>query len=752
MAAQPIPAQSDVERAFYDAMRAAGFDPGPIKSDTEHFVRFAAPGDKTSRENGFYKLKLGKYPVGWFGDWKTDNQPHQWHYDDGRELTKKERADIKAEQRRLKAEAEVAREVKQREVAEYASKLWGEASSDVEGHVYIERKRIDPPRSLRLRIAKDGTRLVVVPMYAFDHAGNPQLTNLQMIGPDGGKRFLKAGRVEGTFFSLKGDASLIVICEGVATGFSIWRATGASVVCAFNAGNLIEVAKEFARHRPLARLMIAGDDDAIAPADWAERGNGRPWVNSGAKKAEAAAQTVGCRWILPVFADGVARGRSDFNDLHIREGEAVVNGQIMGALRSVEPEDTSPGAQLIEGDFVQDESWRTRVPRTSSNHLDGNNVEGVALYIENHRLLRGRLAFNAFTQSVELDGNELADHHVAEFRRIMHKDGFRAKKSDVADEMLAEARRRTHDPLTDYLQGLKWDGVPRLDTWLYEYLGTPQTEYARAVGRKFLIGAVARALRPGCKMDTMLVLEGEQGTGKSTALRYLFGDRFFIDHLPDFQSKDSFQQLQGAWCVEVAELSAVSKADIADVKQFLSRLVDKFRPPFGRLPISIPRRTVFGGSVNPEEGAGYLRDPTGARRFWPVATENIHLPELLEDRDQLWAEAVVAYGAGESWHLTDPGVIAAAQEEQAARRDVDPWETPIQEYLLAGGDTVAIEEVLSNALKIPVDRHDSKVQRRVGACLRALGWFSPKAAERHMGKVRKVFHPRDWQRPSTLVG
>jgi putative DNA primase/helicase len=115
------------------------------------------------------------------------------------------------------------------------------------------------------------------------------------------------------------------------------------------------------------------------------------------------------------------------------------------------------------------------------------------------------------------------------------------------------------------------------------------------------------------------VLEGEQGTGKSTALRYLFGDRFFIDHLPDFHSKDSFQQLQGAWCVEVAELSALSKADVKDVKQFLSRLVDKFRPPFGTLPIQVPRRTVFWGTVNPEEG-GYLRDPTGARRFWPIET------------------------------------------------------------------------------------------------------------------------------------
>jgi putative DNA primase/helicase len=180
----------------------------------------------------------------------------------------------------------------------------------------------------------------------------------------------------------------------------------------------------------------------------------------------------------------------------------------------------------------------------------------------------------------------------------------------------------------------------------------------------------------------MPVLEGEQGTGKSTALRYLFGDRFFIDHLPDFHSKDSFQQLQGAWCVEVAELSALTKADVKDVKQFLSRLVDKFRPPFGRLPIQVPRRSVFWGTVNPEEG-GYLRDPTGARRFWPIETTVIDTDAILRDRDQLWAEAVAAFIAGEKWHLDDDDDIADAKAEQAKRREVHPWEPVLEAWLRA---------------------------------------------------------------------
>lgn len=751
MNAVPEPHQSDVERAFLDAMAAAGFLPGHIEANTPHFVRFDAPGDKVGRQNGFYKLKLGKYPTGWFGDWKNGEQ-HQWHFDDGRTLTAKERADIKAEQRRLKAEAAVAREAKQREIAENASLIWGKASTDCTGHPYLARKGIEIPRGLRIHAASDGTQLLAVPMWSFDHAAAPQLTNIQMIDPTGSKRFLKAGRVERTFFSLKGDTSIIIICEGVATGFSIWKATGASVVCAFNANNLVDVAKEFALHRPLAKLMIAGDNDVIQPADWEERNGDKPWKNIGAIKAEVAAKAIGCRWVLPVFEGGPDRKRTDFNDLHLLEGERMVAGQIMGAWRSVEAEDTAPGAKLVEVDFVQDETWRCRLPKTNGGHVDGANVQGVAVYIENHRLLRDRLAYNGFTQAVELDGNEMADHHVAEFRRVMHADLFKAKKGDVADEMLAAARKNTHDPLTDYLTSLKWDGKARIDTWLTDYAGVDDTEFARVAGRKFLIGAVARALRPGCKMDTMLVLEGDQGVGKSTLFRYLFGDRFFVDYLPDFHSKDSFMQLQGAWCVEVAELAALSKADVADVKQFLSRLVDKFRPPFGKLTISVPRRVVFGGSVNPEDGVGYLRDPTGARRFWPVAVRQVNLDGILRDRNQLWAEAVDAFQQNELWYLTMDEDIANARDEQDARREVDSWEAVLRDHVLHNScNSLTIEQVLADVIKVPLERHDARLRRRVGAVLRSMGWESKPGRPGPGMSTVKVFRPPGWTETKPLL-
>lgn len=742
MALLPVPNNHDVERAFYDAMTAAGFNPGPIQTDTREFVRFDAPGDKPGRGNGFYKLALGKFPVGWFGDWKSGEQ-HQWQWDYGRELTQCERKSIADEQRRLKAEAQIARETKWIEVSERASNLWKNGGAENPDHPYLKAKGIEIPRGIRTMQGYDGTQLLIVPMYAFDEFGNPRLMNLQTIGPDGFKRFLKAGRVEGCFFSLKGDPSLIVICEGVATGFSIWMATGASVVCAFNAGNLVEVTKEFSRHRK-ATLLIAADNDAVPPDDWAERGGGRAWSNAGVKKAEAAAKAVGCRFVAAQFADGPARGRTDYNDLHRLEGLERVKSQILHMVYRGEAEPADPGATVIEGQFVTTDGgdWRSQMPMDRHGGPDANNVEAVALWVEHHGLLANRLSYNQLAHTVELDGKSMEDHHVAQYRRVMHGEHFKAKKQDIADEMLACARRNIHDPLADYLNSLKWDGKNRLSSILPSYFGTTDDDYHRSVGRKMMIGAVARALKPGCKNDTMMVLEGGQGIGKSTAIRYLFQDRFFIDHLPDFHSKDSFLQLQGAWVIEVAELSALSKADVKDVKQFLSRVEDKFRPPYAKMTVALPRRCVFVGTVNPDDG-GYLRDPTGARRFWPVECGEVRLPGILRDRDQLWAEAVQAFNAGEVWHLTEKDEIEHAVAAQVERREIDPWESALialikdDSHVLLSGLT--IEAAMSRAARVPMDRQDARLRRRMGTALRAIGWADK--VQWKGGKAARVFYP-----------
>src|ERR1019366_3150309 len=222
-----------------------------------------------------------------------------------------------------------------------------------------------------------------------------------------------------------------------------------------------------------------------------------------------------------------------------------------------------------------------------------------------------------------------------------------ASKETTGQAVQTVAREHPFHPVRDYLNSLKWDGVKRIDDWLGPYLGADPSDYVRGVGSKWLIGAVARIREPGCKNDTCLILEGEQGTLKSTALRTLT-DPWFTDDIAELGTKDSALQLRGVWLIELSELASMHPSEISRTKAFMSRNTDRFRPPFGRRPIEVPRECFFAGTVNQ---SAYLRDETGGRRFWPVKRGAINIAELRRDRDQLWAEAVHQYGAGPSWWL-----------------------------------------------------------------------------------------------------
>lgn len=206
------------------------------------------------------------------------------------------------------------------------------------------------------------------------------------------------------------------------------------------------------------------------------------------------------------------------------------------------------------------------------------------------------------------------DHHETLTRRWFQLEDIAANQGDVGRAVQAAARHNPFHPVRDYLDALEWDNTPRLDKWLIRYLGADDTEYARAVGPRFLISAVARIYEPGCKVDHMLVLEGPQGKQKSEPLRTLaVRDTWFADRLSHVASKDAAQETAGVWIVEIAEMEPVIKASASATKGYLSRRSDRFRPPFGKHVICLPRQCVFAGTINPVAG-GYLKDPTGARR------------------------------------------------------------------------------------------------------------------------------------------
>jgi len=338
----------------------------------------------------------------------------------------------------------------------------------------------------------------------------------------------------------------------------------------------------------------------------------------------------------------------------------------------------------------------------------------------------GVLAYNEFSMATvarksppwtgtALD-SEWSDHEDRRAAEWLQHQAIHVGVEVAGQAVQVAAKDRTFHPVREYLAGLRWDGIKRIDTWLSLYLGTEPSEYAAAVGARWLIQAVARIYRPGVKADTCLILEGPQGILKSTALKTL-GDPWFADEIAELGSKDSSLQTRGVWLIELSELDSMNRGEVSKIKGFMSRATDRFRPPYGRRVITSPRQCVFAGSVNHNT---YLRDDTGARRFWPVACGSIDIPGLSRDRGQLWGEAVTQYRAGAPWWLNTKELNHQAEQEQAARFEGDPWQEIISEWL-NGRDDVSVPEVLTRCIEKSPDKWVQADMNRVSRSLRALG-------------------------------
>lgn len=324
---------------------------------------------------------------------------------------------------------------------------------------------------------------------------------------------------------------------------------------------------------------------------------------------------------------------------------------------------------------------------------------------------------------------EIKDTDYIATLRWFNREGYlRAPKTIVCDVVDAACHERIISPVRHYLEavGKAAEANPRptgyLDNWAIRLLGIKILDqqhetYIQQVSRKWLIAAVARALSPGCKADAMIIFEGPQGAGKSTALRYLAGDEWFGDALPPMGTKDASDYLRGKWIVEMAELSNINKAEVEIAKAFISRTEERFRPAYGRSEICYPRHCVFAGTTNKSD---YLRDETGNRRFWPVLCGNIDTAGIKAERDALWGEAVCAYLSGEQWWLSGEAEEYSAIEQQK-RLAVDEWKGVI-ETACAGMNEVAIIQVAKDALEILPREVNRQVQNRISAILSEIGF------------------------------
>lgn len=340
---------------------------------------------------------------------------------------------------------------------------------------------------------------------------------------------------------------------------------------------------------------------------------------------------------------------------------------------------------------AEDPQWQLRLKSSAKTGLPLPTIDNIWTILQYDPMLKGKFALNLFAGRGEVLGSlpwcesgrrrPWDDNDNAGLYWYLEKFYGISSNGRVDSALSLHSQKLAFNDVTNYLDSLQWDAVPRLDTLLVDYLGAEDTPYVRAVTRKAFVAAVARAMTPGIKFDQMTILSGPQGIGKSTLLRKM-SKGWFNDSLRTFEGKEASELLQGVWLVEIAELQAFRNSDTNRIKQFVSQQADRFRAAYGRHVKEMPRCCVFFGTTNAKD---YLRDRTGNRRFWPVDT-GIHPPtknvfvQLDSEVDQLWAEAVAYWRLSEPLYLTGAEAAAAA-EEQEDHRETSPREGLIAEFI-----------------------------------------------------------------------
>lgn len=356
-----------------------------------------------------------------------------------------------------------------------------------------------------------------------------------------------------------------------------------------------------------------------------------------------------------------------------------------------------------------------------------------------------RLRINVQGVPVQEFAGDMTDDVIAILRKLATDlFGFDPGKIPMTDAAHTLALEHARHPIRDYLDLLVWDGKKRFERLLIDYFGAKDTELNRAFATAFLVAAVRRVRKPGSKFDTMLVLEGAQGTGKSTAIKILAGEENFSDQrLIGLDQKAQGELLQGVWVSEQAELSGMKHTDVNDLKSFMSRDTDRFRPAYGRFVTEMKRQCVFIGTTNDEN---YLKDETGNRRFWPVKTGAIDLEALERDRDQIWAEAAQLEASGYPTVLPKE-LWDAATKLQSERMPHDPWLDELRhvepEERLDTEVRASTKYLFgSNGVNIPAGQRQDYHAKRLGRAMRALGWDGPKSIRVNGRNERGYSRPR----------
>ena len=466
---------------------------------------------------------------------------------------------------------------------------------------------------------------------------------------------------------------------------------------------------------------------------------------------------------------------TDFNDLHLSAGLGAVREQIekgineysgkVNARRKLSvgegPIDDAPPlmgeSNYSPGDAARGGgNWKDRLA-VNAKKTPLSWASNIVLILKHDSRWSGALGYCDFSYRIikkreTIPGCRLGEWDDADTARLKEWLGrvykFNATQAELISALIVVAQENRFHPVQDYLNGLEWDGTDRLNHWLQDALGATteadNNRYLSLAGSKFLIGAVVRVMRgpvEPVKMDNVLILEGEQGRGKSTVVKALFGD-WYSDAPLQLGDKDAYQNIQGVWGIELAELDSFNKAESTTAKMFFSQIRDRYRPSYGHMAKDFNRQCVFCGTTNQDE---YLKDYTGNRRYWPVKCVDINAQWVRDNRDQLWAEAVHLYNQGATWWPEGDDETRLFTREQDARLQPDPWQFPIEDHLHSTTlDHITADDIIRDVLKLDYPHANRQAQNRIAPIMKALGWDKKRITVNRQ-QVRAYIRPLSWK-------
>ena len=549
----------------------------------------------------------------------------------------------------------------------------------------------------------------------------------------------------------------ILLVEGEKTKDAAQRIVGELMICLTWPGGAQGVEK--VDWSPLAgrQVVIQPDADLKRLSDGSLKPYDEQPGPSAANKIAAKLKDLKCE--VKLVDVGIDETRADGWDLADAEADGWdwdrYKAWVAPRLRKYGAEPakktlTEPEPTDVPSVFVM---WEKLGLCTTKNGQPIMNSDNVVRILEGDDNFKGQIWYDSFHSCMFTKFDLITMKKLDEARPWIDRDDLqlllyiqrhlglvKMTKELVVTGISTYAAVHERNEVQDWLRGLKWDRKPRLETFLERALGLSESNYIRAVSRNWFLSIAARIMQPGCKVDTMLILQGEQGSKKSSMLS-IIGGKWFAEVSTSIDSKDFYLDLQGKLIVEISEMAAFSRATEEARKKMLTQQADRYRTPYGRVSQDHPRQCVFAGSTNED---GFLGDPTGARRYWPTNCRNINLDLVREEREQVFAEAAELFKVYQKtgdekagWWLMPNDELAAIHEKF---RLYDDLEEPLLTWINKEPDreTLSLTDMVYEALGIPAGKIDLPLQRRIGKILRGLGWSS-KCIYNGVGTTRRAW-------------